>query len=189
MAWNYIIHKVNMNFEKLVNGIQEFCDRTERAFQAFNHRVVELEQRPAFDEAYVEKMIRRIIAEDCLIERYKDSAKPQIEATRAIKSETTDDPKLIEHAHTTYVWIPFQDIVSTTLFPIDFSVEPISPDSAPSESWKADWAKFNGTGPWLPHGDSPLVSPKEKSPPNCSSSHPNDRRDDSEDGYSPNVWS
>ena len=128
-----------------------FVERTENTFQVFNQRITEVEQRPVIDEAYIEKLVRKILAEERSMEQRKDSAEPQVEipACSNPKQENTVDSL---GGHNPFVWSAFDNFSSSTLFPIDFSVDPISPDSTPSESWNIDWGKlYGGCENWSPH--------------------------------------
>ena len=190
MSFTFIVHKINETFDKLVKGVSVFVERTENTFQVFNQRITEVEQRPVIDEAYIEKLVRKILAEERSMEQRKDSAEPQLEipAGSSPKQEDTVDSL---GGHNPFVWSAFDSFSSSTLFPIDFSADPIAPDSTPSESWNIDWGKlYGGCENWSPH-DRELEEDHEKgnfldSPSPCSD-HIAHQSGYSETGCSPNL--
>ncbi|OCL09198.1 hypothetical protein AOQ84DRAFT_27293 [Glonium stellatum] len=190
MSFTFIVHKINETFDKLVKGFSVFVERTENTFQAFNQRITEVEQRPVIDEAYIEKLIRKILAEERLMEQRKDSAGPQGEIPASSKSKEEDTAGSLG-VHNPFVWSEFNGFSSSALFPIEFSVDPIAPDSTPSESWSIDWGKLCGGGEsWSPHGME-LGEDLEKGnfldSPSPYSDHIVDQSGYSETGCSPNL--
>ena len=192
MSFTFIVHKINETFDKLVKGVSVFVERTENTFQVFNQRITEVEQRPVIDEAYIEKLVRNILAEERSMEQRKDSAEPQVEIPALSNAKQEDTIDSLE-GHNPFVWSAFDGFSSSTLLPIDFSVDPIAPDSTPSESWNIDWGKlYGGCENWSPH-DRELGEDHEKGnfldSPSPYSDHIAHQSGYSETGCSPNLLS
>ena len=190
MSFTFIVHKINETFDKLVKGVSVFVERTENTFQVFNQRITEVEQRPVIDEAYIEKLVRKILAEERSMDQRKDSAEPQVEIP-ALSNPKQDDAVDGLGGHNPFVWSEFDVFSSSTLLPIDFSVDPIAPDSTPSESWNIDWGKLcGGYENRSPH-DRELGEDHEKGnfldSPSPYSDHIAHQTGYSETGYSPNF--
>lgn len=140
MSWNYTVHLINAQFERLANWYREFMHRTEQSFQTLHERILNLENRQPWtrpSDEQVERVLRKILAE-----KFADA-----------EIQRVDGPNAMQAGHY-FVEDPKQELVLPKVIPFELATIDADPETAvPSKAYGETLKMLENSLPNFPRVD------------------------------------